>query len=290
MRADTIPTGLLCLDVASYIGGYPRGALVEVYGDPESGKTTLALMACREAQRAGGIAAYLDVDGTLDTGYAAALGVDVARLLVSTPQTGEIALGIATRLVAAGLDVLVIDAVAAVIPQIEIEGRIGDAEPGAQRRLVEQGVKALHDAAAKTGTLVLCVNQIRHVRTPQGFIEATAGGSLLPHRATMRVEVRRASTGPVALGIPKNNLARVASAGAVHMTWGHGFDAAADLFAAARWTAVISEHRGAFWFEGRRLGGETEALAALAGLRGAAVREAVLAVAPWRRAAVFAPL
>lgn len=290
MRA-ALPTGLLALDVASYIGGHPHGNLVEIYGDPTSGKTTLALLACASAQRAGGTAAYLDVEGTLDAGYAAALGVDTAALLLGPARTGEQAFEVGVRLLAA-VDVLVLDAVASLLPAAEIEGRIGDAPPGAQRRLVAAGVRRLYDAAAQRGAVVICVNQIRHQKGPQGWHEVTAGGALLPSRAAMRVELRRAETPePVRITVVKNTYARAAAAGAVTTRWGQGFEAGADLVAAALRVNVLAERAGVLWFEGRAIGPAHEAVVLLAGTRrGEAVREAVLEAAPWRRAQAFAPI
>jgi recombination protein RecA len=188
-----IPTGSLTLDIATGIGGLPRGRVVEIFGPESSGKTTLALSAVAQAQKAGGIAAFIDAEHALDVGYAARLGVKVEDLLVSQPDTGEQALEVAETLVRSGaIDVIVIDSVAALVPKAEIEGEMGDSLPGLQARLMSQALRKLTAAISKSQTTVVFINQIRmKIGVMFGNPETTTGGTALKFYASMRLDIRK---------------------------------------------------------------------------------------------------
>jgi len=193
MSVGFIPSGSVSLDVALGIGGFPRGRIVEIYGPESSGKTTLALHVVAEAQKAGGEAAFIDVEHALDPVYAAALGVDVDSLLVSQPDTGEQALEITEALVRSGaIDVVVIDSVAALVPRAEIEGEMGDAFVGIQARLMSQALRKLAGAISKSNCVAIFINQLREkVGVTYGNPEVTPGGRALKFYSSVRVEVRR---------------------------------------------------------------------------------------------------
>ncbi len=190
---DAIPSGAVSLDVALGVGGYPRGRVVEIFGPESSGKTTLALHAVAEAQRTGGIAAFIDAEHALDVGYARRLGVNVEDLLVSQPDYGEQALEIAELLVRSNaVDVVVIDSVAALVPRAEIEGDMGDAHVGLQARLMSQALRKLTATISKSRTLVIFINQIRmKIGVMFGNPETTTGGNALKFYASVRLDVRR---------------------------------------------------------------------------------------------------
>ncbi|MCZ6662849.1 MAG: recombinase RecA [Actinobacteria bacterium] len=192
-QVDVISTGALSLDVALGIGGVPRGRIVEIYGPESSGKTTLALHIVTEAQRNGGIAAFIDVEHALDPIYAKAIGVDVDELLISQPDTGEQALEIADMLIRSGaLDVLVVDSVAALVPRAELEGEMGDAHVGLQARLMSQALRKLTGNLNKSKTTVIFINQLREkIGVTWGSPEITPGGRALKFYATLRLDIRR---------------------------------------------------------------------------------------------------
>ncbi len=188
-----VPSGSLGLDLALGIGGFPRGRIIEIYGPESSGKTTLALHAVAEAQKQGGIAAYVDAEHALDVGYARKLGVRTDDLLISQPDTGEQALEIADMLVrSGGVDVLVIDSVAALVPRAEIEGEMGDSHMGLQARLMSQALRKLTGTINRSGTLVIFINQIRmKIGVMFGNPETTTGGNALKFYASVRLDIRR---------------------------------------------------------------------------------------------------
>jgi recombination protein RecA len=188
-----IPSGSIGLDVALGIGGYPRGRVIEIYGPESSGKTTLALNAVAQAQKAGGNAAFIDAEHALDVSYAAKLGVNISDLLISQPDTGEQALEVAETLVRSGaLDVIVIDSVAALVPRAEIEGEMGDSLPGLQARLMSQALRKLTAAIAKGQTTVIFINQIRmKIGVMFGNPETTTGGNALKFYASVRLDIRK---------------------------------------------------------------------------------------------------
>ncbi|MBF0695893.1 recombinase RecA [Actinomyces bowdenii] len=191
-----IPTGSVALDVALGIGGLPRGRIIEVYGPESSGKTTVALHAVASAQRAGGNAAFIDAEHALDPVYAKALGVDIDNLLVSQPDTGEQALEITDMLIrSGGLDIIVIDSVAALVPKAEIEGEMGDSHVGLQARLMSQALRKITGALSSTGTTAIFINQLREkIGVFFGNPETTTGGKALKFYSSVRLDVRRTAT------------------------------------------------------------------------------------------------
>src|SRR6187455_3268755 len=191
-----IPTGSLSLDAALGVGGVPRGRVIEIFGPESSGKTTLSLHVISEAQRRGGMAAFIDAEHALDATYAAKLGVDTDNLLVSQPDSGEQALEIAEVLIRSGaVDVLVVDSVAALVPRSELEGEMGDAQMGMQARLMSQALRKLTSIVAKSGTSLIFINQLREkIGVMFGSPETTTGGRALKFYASVRLDVRRIET------------------------------------------------------------------------------------------------
>jgi recombination protein RecA len=193
MDVDTVSTGSLGLDIALGIGGLPRGRVVEIYGPESSGKTTLALHCLAEAQKKGGICAFIDAEHALDPIYARKLGVNVDDLLISQPDAGEQALEIADTLVRSGaVDILVIDSVAALVPRAELEGEMGDSQPGLQARLMSQALRKLTASINRSNTMVIFINQIRmKIGVMYGSPETTTGGHALKFYASVRLDIRR---------------------------------------------------------------------------------------------------
>jgi recombination protein RecA len=190
---QAIPTGSLTLDIATGIGGLPRGRIVEIYGPESSGKTTLALNAVAQAQAQGGTAAFIDAEHALDVSYAKKIGVKIEDLLISQPDTGEQALEVAEYLVRSGaLDIIVVDSVAALVPKAEIEGDMGDSLPGLQARLMSQAMRKLTASISKSNTTIIFINQIRmKIGVMFGNPETTTGGNALKFYASMRLDIRR---------------------------------------------------------------------------------------------------
>ncbi|MGW8319454.1 MAG: recombinase RecA, partial [Candidatus Promineifilaceae bacterium] len=193
LQVEAIPTGSLALDIALGVGGLPRGRVVEIYGPESSGKTTLCQHVIAEAQKRGGICAFIDMEHALDPNYAARCGVDVDNLYVSQPDTGEQALEIAEALIRSGtMDVVVIDSVAALVPRAEIEGEMGDAHVGLQARLMSQALRKLSGAIKQTNTVVIFTNQLRmKIGVMFGSPETTSGGNALKFYASVRLDIRR---------------------------------------------------------------------------------------------------
>jgi recombination protein RecA len=193
MDVEAISTGSLGLDIALGVGGLPRGRVVEIYGPESSGKTTLALHTIAEAQKLGGICAFVDAEHALDPVYARKLGVNVDELLISQPDAGEQALEIADTLVRSGaIDVLVVDSVAALVPRAELEGEMGDVQPGSQARLMSQALRKLTASISKSRTMVVFINQIRmKIGVMYGSPETTSGGNALKFYASVRLDIRR---------------------------------------------------------------------------------------------------
>lgn len=260
-----ISTGCPSIDHALGCGGYPRGRIVEIYGPESSGKTTLTLHAIAECQRAGGVAAFIDAEHALDVQYAKALGVDIEQLLVSQPDTGEQALEIAETLVrSGGVDLVVIDSVAALVPQSEIDGDMGDQHMGLQARLMSQALRKLTGISHRTGTTIMFINQLRMKLGVQfGSPETTTGGHALKYYASVRMDIRR--IGPVKIGeevcgnrtrvkIVKNKLAPPFQVTEFDIRYGSGIDALGDLLDKAVEREVIKKSGSYYTHEGVSLG------------------------------------
>jgi len=274
-RVPSIPTSSPSLDAALGCGGYPRGRIVEIYGPESSGKTTLTLHAIAECQRRGGIAAFVDAEHALDVQYAKALGVDEKNLLVSQPDHGEQALGIVETLVRSGAcDLVVVDSVAALVPQAEIEGDMGDLHVGVQARLMSQALRKITGIAQRTSTVVVFINQLRHkIGVKFGSPETTTGGNALKFYASVRIDVRRigaVKVGEEVLGnrtkvkVVKNKLAPPFKQVEIDIRYGEGIDAIGDLLDAAVHRGVVDKNGSHYAFAGNRFGhGREKARAAL---------------------------
>ena len=262
---QTVSTGSLGLDIALGIGGLPRGRVVEIYGPESSGKTTLCLHVVAEIQKAGGVAAYIDAENALDPSYAGKLGVNVADLLISQPDTGEQGLEIADMLVrSGGVDLIVIDSVAALVPRAEIEGEMGDQLPGLQARLMSQALRKLTASIKRTNTLVIFINQIRmKIGVMFGNPETTTGGNALKFYASVRLDVRRVGqikVGEEAVGVRtktkviKNKVAPPFREAEFDMRWGSGIDQAGELLDQGLSLGVVEKSGSYLSFDGEHLG------------------------------------
>ncbi len=260
-----IRTGSLALDKALGVGGYPRGRVIEIYGPESSGKTTLALHAVAQAQQEGGIAAFIDAEHALDVAYAKRLGVDCDELLVSQPDTGEQALEIADMLVrSGGVDIMVVDSVAALVPRSEIEGDMGDSHMGLQARLMSQALRKLTATIGKTNTTLIFINQIRmKIGVVYGNPETTTGGNALKFYASMRLEIRRAAPikdGQNIIGnrtkvkVVKNKLAPPFKDIEFDLMYGEGISKTGDLLDMAVNLEIVDKSGSWYSFEGERIG------------------------------------
>src|ERR1700742_5044782 len=262
---EIIPTGSIALDVALGIGGYPRGRVVEIYGPEASGKTTVALHAIANAQKQGGIAAFIDAEHALDPDSAQKLGVDTEALLVSQPDTGEQALEIMDMLIRSGaIDILVIDSVAALVPKAEIEGEMGDSHVGLQARLMSQALRKITGALATSGTTAIFINQLREkIGVFFGSPETTTGGKALKFYASVRLDVRRIETlkdGQDAVGsrtrdkVVKNKVAPPFKQAEFDIMWGHGISREGSLIDMGVEHGFIRKSGAWYTYEGDQLG------------------------------------
>ncbi|WP_233133856.1 recombinase RecA [Synechococcus sp. BO 8801] len=264
MRVETVPTGALTLDLALG-GGYPKGRVVEVYGPESSGKTTLTLHAIAEVQKRGGVAAFVDAEHALDPVYAAALGVDIENLLVSQPDTGEMALEIVDQLVrSAAVDIVVVDSVAALTPRAEIEGEMGDLAVGSQARLMSQAMRKITGNIGKSGCTVIFLNQLRQkIGVTYGNPETTTGGNALKFYASVRLDIRRIQTlkrGTEEYGIrakvkvAKNKVAPPFRIAEFDILFGRGISTLGCLLDLAEETGVVTRKGAWYSYEGDNIG------------------------------------
>ena len=265
LNVEAIPTGSLSLDIALGIGGVPRGRVIEIYGPEGSGKTTLAQHIVAEAQRMGGIAAFIDMEHALDPAYAARCGVDVDNLYISQPDTGEQALEIAEALIRSGaVDVVVVDSVAALVPRAEIEGEMGDSHPGLQARLMSQALRKLSGAIKQSNTAMIFTNQLRHkIGVMFGNPETTSGGMALKFYASVRLDMRRIQSikqGGTVIGnrtrvtVKKNKVAPPFRVAEFDIMYNEGISRAGDVLDTAVLMGIV-EKRGSYYSYGEtRLG------------------------------------
>ena len=260
MAVESIPTGSLSLDIALGVGGVPRGRITEIYGPESSGKTTICQHIVAEAQRLGGMAAYIDMEHALDPNYAARCGVDIENLLISQPDTGEQALEIAETLVRSGaVDIVVIDSVAALVPRAEIEGDMGDASMGMQARLMSQALRKLSGAINQTKTMVIFTNQLRQkIGIMFGNPETTPGGMALKFYASVRLDARRIQSikvGPEIIGnrvrvrVVKNKVAAPFRTAEFDIMYNEGISKEGDVIDLATGLEIVTK-RGAFFSYG----------------------------------------
>ena len=262
---DAIPTGAISIDFALGVGGLPRGRVVEIFGPESSGKTTLALQVIAEAQKLGGMAAFVDAEHALDAVYAQKLGVDVDNLLVSQPDNGEQALEIVEVLIrSGGVDVVVVDSVAALVPKAEIEGEMGEAQMGLQARLMSQALRKLTGVVAKSKTCLIFINQLREkIGVMFGNPETTTGGRALKFYASVRLDIRRIASikdGDVVVGgrtrvkVVKNKVAPPFREAEFDVMYGEGISRTGDLIDLAVDKRIVEKSGAWFAYGGERLG------------------------------------
>jgi recombination protein RecA len=265
MEVESISTGSLGLDVALGIGGLPRGRIIEIFGPESSGKTTLALHVIAEAQRGGGICAFVDAEHALDPVYAKKLGVNVDDLLISQPDTGEQALEITDTLVRSGaIDVLVVDSVAALTPKAELEGEMGDSMPGLQARLMSQAMRKLTGSISKSKAMVIFINQIRmKIGVMYGSPETTTGGNALKFYASVRLDIRRIGAikereevvgNQTRVKVVKNKLAPPFRQVEFDIMYGEGISKSGELLDLGVKSGVVEKSGAWFSFDSQRLG------------------------------------
>ena len=265
VEAETISTGSLGLDIALGIGGLPRGRVIEIYGPESSGKTTLALHAVAEAQKNGGTCAFVDAEHALDPSYAKKLGCDIEELLISQPDAGEQALEIADTLVRSGaLDVLVIDSVAALVPRAELEGEMGDSQPGLQARLMSQALRKLASSIARSNTMVVFINQIRmKIGVMFGSPETTTGGNALKFYSSVRMDIRRIGSikdrdtvvgNQTKVKVVKNKMAPPFRTVEFDIMYGEGISKTGELLDLGVSAGIVEKAGAWFSYNGQRIG------------------------------------
>ncbi|NLM32669.1 MAG: recombinase RecA [Acholeplasmataceae bacterium] len=262
---EVIPSGSIALDIALGVGGYPKGRIIEIFGPESSGKTTFALHAIAEAQKAGGFAAFIDAEHALDANYARKLGVDVDNLILSQPDTGEQALEIAEHLIRSGaIDIIVIDSVAALVPKVEIDGDMGDSHVGLQARLMSQAMRKLAGIISKSKTVAIFINQIREkVGVMFGSPETTSGGRALKFYATIRLDVRRVEqlkSGNDTIGnltrvrVVKNKVAPPFKVVDVDLIFGEGISRHGEILDLGTQYDIIEKSGSWFSYGGEKIG------------------------------------
>ena len=265
LKVDVVSSGILSLDIALGVGGYPKGRIIEIYGPESSGKTTFALQAIAEHQKLGGRAAFIDAEHALDPIYASRLGVNIDELLLSQPDTGEQALEICDALVRSeAISIIVIDSVAALVPQAEIDGEMGDSHVGLQARLMSQALRKLNGTISKTNTTVIFINQLREkVGVMFGNPETTTGGRALKFYASVRLEIRRSEQLKMGEGIVgnktsvkvvKNKVAPPFKSCTVDIMYGEGVSREGELVDLASEAGIIEKTGAWYAYQGEKLG------------------------------------
>jgi recombination protein RecA len=265
MQVETISSGSLALDIALGVGGFPRGRIIEVYGPESSGKTTVALHAIAEVQKAGGTAAFIDAEHALDPLYASKLGINIDELLLSQPDTGEQALEIAEALVRSGaVDIIVVDSVAALVPKAEIEGEMGDSHVGLQARLMSQALRKLSGAINKSNVIAIFINQLREkIGVMFGNPETTPGGRALKFYSTIRLDVRRVETikqgndmvgNRTKIKVVKNKVAPPFKQADIDIMYGEGISREGSIVDIGTEMDIINKSGAWYSFNNERLG------------------------------------
>ncbi|MBS7805760.1 recombinase RecA [Rhizobiales bacterium TNE-4] len=265
VEIETVPTGSLGLDIALGVGGLPRGRVIEIYGPESSGKTTLALHCVAEAQKKGGVCGFIDAEHALDPVYARKLGVNLEDLLISQPDTGEQALEIADTLVRSGaIDVLVVDSVAALVPRAEIEGEMGDVQPGLQARLMSQALRKLTASISRSNCMVIFINQIRmKIGVMYGSPETTTGGNALKFYASVRLDIRRigaikdkeeAIGNTTRVKVVKNKVAPPFKQVEFDIMYGEGISKTGELIDLGVKAGIVEKSGAWFSYDSQRLG------------------------------------
>jgi len=265
VEIETVPTGSLGLDIALGVGGLPRGRVVEIYGPESSGKTTLALHTVSEAQKKGGVCGFIDAEHALDPVYAKKLGVNLEDLLISQPDTGEQALEIADTLVRSGaIDVLVVDSVAALVPRAEIEGEMGDVQPGLQARLMSQALRKLTASISRSNCMVIFINQIRmKIGVMYGSPETTTGGNALKFYASVRLDIRRVGSikdkeeaigNTTRVKVVKNKVAPPFKQVEFDIMYGEGISKTGELIDLGVKAGIVEKSGAWFSYDSQRLG------------------------------------